>query len=467
MSKPIKLNLENYSDNFFEVNHINGFLPKKSPLAVLPEKYNELQVLIDEMPIKKADGTQGLLSRRGDIEKAVNNLSNLKHLVVEEEDVFIIQALFRAYSFLTSAYLLAPAHFNYINTKKYGKAHTVLPSQIAEPFVIVSKKLDVYPFIDYHYSYSLGNYVKIDKSKGYEWENLAMAAKFSGMDDERGFIMLHVDINQHSPELVGSILDYLKSDEDKNVNQSLSKCLSAMKKINERRQIMWQASRWKHYNDFRVFIMGIKGNDEIFGDGVIYEGVSDKPVQYRGQTGAQDNIIPTADIFTGVIGYYPTNDLTKYLLDLRSYRPKCIQNFLSDIKSEMGDNRLFNNLKESKNEKGFCLLLQILDEIYYFRNGHWQFVQKYIMANTKYAKATGGTPIISWIPNQITAVLNYMSDVIELIPTGTKHLNKSSYLDSINKKKDLLNKQLQLLHGDNYNADEVFSLNKKMNLNDD
>jgi indoleamine 2,3-dioxygenase len=461
------LNLENYSDNFFEVNHINGFLPKKSPLAVLPEKYNELQVLIDEMPIKKADGTEGLLSRRGDIEKAVSNLSNLKHLVVEEEDVFLIQALFRAYSFLTSAYLLAPAHFNYIDTKKYGKAHTVLPSQIAEPFVIVSKKLDVYPFIDYHYSYSLGNYVKIDKSKGYEWENLAMAAKFSGMDDERGFIMLHVDINQHSPELVGSILDYLKSDEDKSVNLSLSKCLSAMKKINERRQIMWQASRWKHYNDFRVFIMGIKGNDEIFGDGVIYEGVSDKPVQYRGQTGAQDNIIPTADIFTGVIGYYPTNDLTKYLLDLRSYRPKCIQNFLSDIKSEMGDNRLFNNLKESKNEKGFCLLLQILDEIYYFRNGHWQFVQKYIMANTKYAKATGGTPIISWIPNQITAVLNYMSDVIELIPTVTKHLNKSSYLDSINKKKDLLNKQLQLLHGDNYNADEVFSLNKKMNLNDD
>ena len=467
MSKPIKLNLENYSDNFFEVNHKNGFLPKDSPLAVLPKKYTELQVLIDEMPIKKDDGTDGLLSRRGGIEDAVSNLSNLKHLVSEEDDVFLIQALFRAYSFLTSAYLLAPAHFNYIETKKYGKAHTVLPSQIAEPFVIVSEKLDVYPFIDYHYSYSLGNYIKIDKSKGYEWENLAMAAKFSGMDDERGFIMLHVDINQHSPELVGSILDYLKANEEKSVNLSLSKCLSAMKKINERRQVMWQASRWKHYNDFRVFIMGIKGNDEIFGDGVIYEGVSDKPVQYRGQTGAQDNIIPTADIFTGVIGYYPTNDLTKYLLDLRSYRPKCIQIFLSDIKDEMGDNRLFNNLKESENEEGFCLLLQILDEIYYFRNGHWQFVQKYIMANTKYAKATGGTPIISWIPNQITAVLNYMSDVIDLIPTGTKHLNKSSYLDSINKKKDLLNKQLQLLHGDDYNADEVFSLNKNMNLNDD
>ena len=309
--------------------------------------------------------------------------------------------------------------------------------------------------------------MKIDKSKGYNWENLAMAAKFSGMDDERGFIMLHVDINQHSPELIGSIFDFLKSDNLTSVNKSLKKCLSSMKKINERRQIMWQASRWKHYNDFRVFIMGIKGNDEIFGDGVIYEGVSEKPKQYRGQTGAQDNIIPTADIFTGVIDYYPSNDLTKYLLDLRTYRPKCIQNFLSDIKEEMGNNRLFNTLKESGNEEGLCILIQILDEIYYFRNGHWQFVQKYIMANTKYAKATGGTPIISWIPNQITAVLNFMTDVISLIPTNSEFIDREEFINNLSKKRDLLDKQLKLLHGDDYNAEEVFSLNEKMNLNDD
>ena len=213
--------------------------------------------------------------------------------------------------------------------------------------------------------------------------------------------------------------------------------------------------------------MGIKGNDGIFGDGVIYEGVSEKPQQYRGQTGAQDNIIPTADIFTGVIDYYPSNDLTKYLLDLRTYRPKCIQNFLSDIKDEMGNNRLFNTLKESGNEEGFCILIQILDEIYYFRNGHWQFVQKYIMANTKYAKATGGTPIISWIPNQITAVLNFMTDVIGLIPNNSEFLDREEFINNLSKKRDLLDKQLKLLHGDDYNAEEVFSLNKKMDLNDD
>ena len=461
------MNLDRYSDNFFEVNHLNGFLPKKSPLAVLPDRYSELQVLIDEMPIKKANGQGGLLSIEGAIENAVKKLKNYKDLVKNEDDIFINQALFRAYAFLTSAYLLAPSHFSFQKTKKYGKAHRILPSQLSEPFVLVSEKLDVYPFLDYHYAYSLGNYVKIDSSKGYEWENLAMAAKFSGMDDERGFIMLHVDINQHSPQLVGSILDFLKSKDNSGVNQSLNNCLSSMKSINERRQIMWQASRWKHYNDFRVFIMGIKGNDEIFGDGVIYEGVSEEPVQYRGQTGAQDNIIPTADIFTGVIDYYPSNDLTKYLLDLRSYRPKCIQNFLSDLKDEMKENRLFNSIKKSENEEGLCLLIQILDEIYYFRNGHWQFVQKYIMANTKYAKATGGTPIISWIPNQITAVLNYMSDVLELIPDNSSFLDKALFTQQLSKKISLLEKQLQLLHGDNYNAEDVFALNKKHKLNDD
>ena len=461
------MNLDRYSDNFFEVNHLNGFLPKKSPLAVLPDRYSELQVLIDEMPIKKANGQGGLLSIEGAIEDAVKKLKNYKDLVKNEDDIFINQALFRAYAFLTSAYLLAPSHFSFQKTKKYGKAHRLLPSQLSEPFVLVSEKLDVYPFIDYHYAYSLGNYVKIDSSKGYEWENLAMAAKFSGMDDERGFIMLHVDINQHSPQLVGSILDFIKSKDNSGVNQSLNNCLSSMKSINERRQIMWQASRWKHYNDFRVFIMGIKGNDEIFGDGVIYEGISEEPVQYRGQTGAQDNIIPTADIFTGVIDYYPSNDLTKYLLDLRSYRPKCIQNFLSDLKDEMKENRLFNSIKKSESEEGLCLLIQILDEIYYFRNGHWQFVQKYIMANTKYAKATGGTPIISWIPNQITAVLNYMSDVLELIPDNSSFLDKALFTQQLSKKISLLEKQLQLLHGDNYNAEDVFALNKKHKLNDD
>jgi hypothetical protein len=37
------------------------------------------------------------------------------------------------------------------------------------------------------------------------------------------------------------------------------------------------------------------------------------------------------------------------------------------------------------------------------------------MENTKYQVATGGTPITTWIPNQIEAVLNYMNIILEKI----------------------------------------------------
>ena len=457
--------MKKYTDGFFEINSKNGFLPIREPLKKLPDRYSILQNLIDELPILKDNKTPGLLSKEGGIEKSIKKLPNYIENVKKESDPFICQALFRSYAFLSSAFTLAPAHFTFLKTGKYGKANTTLPKQLAQPFCSISKKLDVYPWLDYHYAYSLGNYSKFDLNGGFNWENLGMAAKFSGMDDERGFIMLHVDINQYSPPLVKSVTKLMNS-KNVDLNKYIALSIESMRKINKRRQLMWQASRWKHYNDFRVFIMGIKGNDEIFGNGVIYEGVSDNPVKYRGQTGAQDNIIPTADIFTGVIDYYPSNDLTKYLLDLRKYRPKCIQNFLSDIKNEMGNQRLFNNLKKSKNEEGLCLLIQILDEIYYFRNGHWQFVQKYIMANTKYAKATGGTPIISWIPNQITAVLNFMSDVIDLIPNETLFLNRKELNNQLLKKRELLSNQLKLLTAKDYKVEEVFSLNKKMDLSD-
>ena len=38
-----------------------------------------------------------------------------------------------------------------------------------------------------------------------------MCVRFSGQPDEVGFIMLHVDINQHSPDLVGSVIGTLQS----------------------------------------------------------------------------------------------------------------------------------------------------------------------------------------------------------------------------------------------------------------
>jgi indoleamine 2,3-dioxygenase len=280
--------------------------------------------------------------------------------------------------------------------------------------------------------------------------------------------MVHVYINEVTPSLVGSVMEYGLS---KDVN-SLQICGAVMQEMNRRRRDMWTASRHERYNDFRIFIMGIKGNSNIFGNGLVYEGCfNNEPQQYRGQTGAQDSIIPMIDIFSGIVDYYPDNKLTEYLLDLRTYRPKCIQNFFVDLRSYYKENPLFKQLTDAKCYEGLVYLLKIVDEVYLFRNGHWQFVQKYIMSNTKYAFATGGTPITTWLINQIEAVLEYERVIIEHLQTNYTDELKENELwltlsSSYSKKNDLLVEQVNELKKIDYNIELVYMKNSELALED-
>ena len=470
--------LQHYTDGFFNVGPVNGFLPEHLPLKVLPPTYAVLQDILDKMPVQLGENEFGYLHYPNKIVEAVEQLPNYVAAVQAESDVRVLQALFRGYSFLASAYTLESSFQHYRETGHYGKARNVLPAQIAQPFVAVAEKMDVYPWLDYHYAYSLGNFKKKDDTGDLSWTNLEMCVRFSGQPDEVGFIMLHVDINQHSPDLVGSVMQTLEAVAHNDIQKAehgLDWNMRTMIEMNNRRREMWKASRWQHYNDFRVFIMGVKGNDELFGDGVTYTGVWDEPKQFRGQTGAQDDIIPMEDIFSGVINYYPKNELTKYLLDLRTYRPKCIQQFFIDLENEVGgihERGLFGYLKEQKSVVGLSRLLGILEQIYHFRNGHWQFVQKYIMANTTYAKATGGTPITSWLPNQLKAVMQQMQDVLDVITTLQVDMDEvtaaivSSNQTTLPHKQKLLEEQLAMVAGEQFSAEKVFDLNEKFGLKD-
>jgi len=467
----------NYSDGFFDVSATHGFLPIKAPLVKLPPVYNDLQEVLDKMPVVLNENEFGFLHTIDGIVAPVMAIKNHLEDVEKEQDIFILQALFRSYSFLSSAYLLEPSYQQFKIDGKYGKARNFLPANIAQPFCKVAEKLNVFAWLDYHYAYSLGNYQKLDDQGDLNWENITMCNRFSGQPDEVGFIMLHVDINRFSANLVGTVMQTIQAlyNGDIAVGSLLEKNWNTMQQMNLRRKEMWKASRWQRYNDFRIFIMGVKGNTELFGEGVTYENVWDEPKAFRGQTGAQDDIIPMQDIFSGVIFYYPQNELTKYLLDLRLYRPTCVQSFFIDLETSMKEvhpKGLMGKLLENKDSTGLCFLLGILEEIYHFRNGHWQFVQKYIMANTKYAMATGGTPITSWIPNQILSVIHQMEDVaaaIKQVGTSDNSIANALYEKNVNllpTKRGLIDGQLALIHKNDFSAEAVFALNQKFGYDD-
>lgn len=406
-----------YNDGFFNLPSC-GFLPQEPPMAKLTSEYDAVQSILDRLHVQH-EGGSGILAIPDKIKTEVDNLPNLVDQTKKETEPRRLAALFRAYAFLGSAYTLETSYQEQLKSGDYGPARRHLPAQVAQPFVCVAEKLDAFPWMDYHYSYSLGNYVKKDPAGDLHWKNLDMAIKFAGTTDEIGFIMLHVYINELGPDLLRSIYlcnDAMTENSAEKMAAGLELNFNTIKAMNGRRQEMWAASNPKNYNDFRVFIMGIKGNEDLFGDGLVYEGCYDnKPQNFRGQTGAQDDIIPTEDIFIGLTAFYPENDLTKYLIDLRKYRPQSVQSFFRDLRSAMGDRALFRHLHKSGNVEGLIWLWRILDEVYRFRNGHWQFVQKYIMENTKYAKATGGTPITSWLINQIEACLQYQSEIMECL----------------------------------------------------
>ena len=475
-----------YTDGYFNVSKKYGFLPIHYCLNDnnFPINFKVLKNFCDNLPIIKKDNRFGTLYYNNKIEEKIKELPNLINeinkieLIDSDKDILmecsggindkiwdekypkklIYQTLFRYYAFLTSTYCLEPTYNSYMKDKTYDKARTIIPNNIAEPFCKIADLLGCYPWLEYHYSYGLGNYTIIRKRKdcNYKLEDIRAESLFCGDTDEINFIKVHILINLYSPILISSIFDILTNihiGNSSDVIKNLKSLMECVQNMNEKRKYMWDNSDKVRYGAYRIFLMGHTGNEKIFDKGVLYEdneGINQEYVQYRGETGAQDDIIPTLDIFTGVTKYYPENILTKYLYELRDYRPKVIIEFFNDLEKESNDLTL--KIFEICGVRGLIYLLVIVNEIYLFRNGHWLFVKKYIMSNTKYNVATGGTPLNLWLPNQIKACLDKMNEILLLINhhnmEGTSK-DEFEILDSIESKQKIkeesLKKELQEL----------------------
>ena len=166
--------------------------------------------------------------------------------------------------------------------------------------------------------------------------------------------------------------------------------------------------------------MGTK-DQPMFPNGVHYEMRDPKtgevvkmgPYQFRGESGANDSIIPTCDNLLQLTETMPNNPLTEILRDFRTYRPVQHNLWLTYVQ----ENAKLLHVKEyamADNQSKF-LYLTILDEVRDFRNRHWNFTKEYILRRTLHPVATGGSPIVTWLPNQLSVVLKAMEDVVPLI----------------------------------------------------
>jgi len=90
----------------------------------------------------------------------------------------------------------------------------------------------------------------------------------------------------------------------------------------------------------------------MFPNGVLYEGVSDQRTFYRGESGANDSIIPTTDNVLQLTASMPKNPLTDILKDFRSYRPKNHNEWLTFVENKANEVDLRSFAEAESNSAG-------------------------------------------------------------------------------------------------------------------
>jgi indoleamine 2,3-dioxygenase len=368
------------------------------------------------MPIRTLTGLPGLLSTCTLGETVLKELPDLTSTIDKYKyNLPLMNALYRDYSFLASAYLLEPCHERFMKGGSYGLGRQRLPANISLPISRCAELAGFKPFMEYAGSYALFNYRLEDPKAGLEYSNLRLIRAFEhGLDpksSEAGFVLVHVDMVQNSGPLVDGVvsaLDACTNDDRPAFDIGIGKVVQTMIKVNKVMDSMWVKSKPGDYTSFRTFIFGIT-SQSMFPHGVIYEGVSEEPVSFRGESGANDSMIPLCDNFLQII--MPDTPLTSILQDFRSYRPGNHRKFLEYVK----ERSTAINLKSYalQEPSSATLYLHALNQVREFRWRHWCFTREYILKKTSHPTATGGSPIVTWLPNQLQAVMQAMTDVWE------------------------------------------------------
>jgi indoleamine 2,3-dioxygenase len=118
----------------FMVSTTRGFLPRADPVVTLPKEFEALESILQRMPVKKLDGTPGLLAESKLGAEVDSNFPDLTDAMdLYKDNLPVMNALYRDYSFLASAYLLEPCHERFVRGEEYGLGRQVLPKQISHP----------------------------------------------------------------------------------------------------------------------------------------------------------------------------------------------------------------------------------------------------------------------------------------------------------------------------------------------
>ena len=297
------------------------------------------------------------------------------------EDLPELRLYYLRVGFLASAY---------VNQVGEPPIH-VLPANIAVPLCHASGLLQRPPILSYD-GYALYNWKRFVPGGPIALGNIDTLQNFVHLYDEHWFILVHVEIEAAAAKLLEAMHGAFRAHASGDA-PGLKRCLIVIRdalrrQIEVLRRIPEKMDPALYYKTFRPYIR--------FFESVVYEGVDQKPIDHRGETGAQSSIMPALVAFMKVP--HKPSVLTDHLADMRHYMPAEHQSFIAEVE-QMPD------LREDCDRDAYN---GILDAMATFREVHYGWAQQYINQWTDDPRGTGGTPYMKWLKQLIDETLGHM-----------------------------------------------------------
>ena len=271
----------------------------------------------------------------------------------------------------------------YINQVGEATAH-ILPRNIAQPLCRACGLLGRPPILSYD-GYALYNWRRLDPTGPVALGNIDTIQDFVHLYDEHWFILVHVEIEALAGRSLAAMLGLANqdgfADADK-VDQAVLLITETVdKQTRALRRIPEKMSPDLYFKRFRPYIR--------FFENVVYEGIEQSPINFRGETGAQSSVMPSLVAFFKIP--HQATALTDHLADMRRYMPveHCA---LIDRIAAMSSVRPVANRD---------LFNAALEAVARFREVHYEWARRYIDDKVDDPRGTGGTPYIQWLAQLI------------------------------------------------------------------
>lgn len=347
---------------------VRGFLPEQDPLDAFPadSPYKGLDQLGRDLPSLLHDSRFRRYARTLEIPHWQDG--------ADRENLPALRLYYVRLGFLASAY---------INQVGEEVCHE-LPANIAVPLAGACKLLERPPILSYD-GYALYNWRRFEPEGPVALGNIDTLQNFVHLYDEHWFILVHVEIEAIAADILAAIARIdtaLKTVPEADIGADLWKIAEAVgRQVKVLKRIPEKMDPKLYYKTFRPYIR--------FFEHVVYEGVAQDAIDFRGETGAQSSIVPVLIAFLKIP--HRASILTEHLNDMRRYMPKRHRCYIEQAAA-------MPSIKRTEYREPFNAMLDNLIE---FRKVHYGWANEYIHKRVEDPRGTGGTPYMQWLNQMI------------------------------------------------------------------